>query len=102
MTWPRYAISQWEAQLALIISYNSYKSVNFYLKLVLVFYFKSLHRQEIDAKTGWGVNFSFGQGGGGGGGQIILYDVGEDFKNSSPLKNILPPPIPAVYTMNAD
>ena len=51
-----------------MISYNSYKSVNFYLKLVLVFYFKSLHRQEIDAKTGWGVNFSFGQGGAGGGG----------------------------------
>ena len=69
MTWSRYAISQSEAQLALIISYNSYKSVNLWLKLVLVFYSKSLHRQEIDAKTGWGVNFScWSRGGGGGGG----------------------------------
>ena len=46
-------------------------------KLGLVFYFKSLHRPEIDVKTGWGVNFSFGQDGGGWGGcQKILYDVG--------------------------
>ena len=44
-------------------------------KLGLVFYFKSVHRPEIDVKTGWGVNFSFGQDGGGGGG-------GELSKNS--------------------
>ena len=68
MTWPRYAISQSEAQLALIISYNSYKPVNLWVKLGLVFYFKSLLLPEIDVKTGWGVNFSFGQDGGGGGG----------------------------------
>ena len=100
MTWPRYAIFQSEAQLALIISYSSYKSVNLWLKLVLVFYFKSLHRQEIDVKTGWGVNFSFGQdgggwGGGGGGGVKKFFMIwGGDFKNSAPLKNILPPPPP--------
>ena len=95
MTWPRYAISQSEAQLALIISYNSYKPVNLWVKLGLVFYFKSLHRPEINVKTGWGVNFSFGQdggGGGGGGGVVKKFCMmwGEDFKNSAPLKNILP------------
>ena len=83
MTWPRYAISQSEAQLALITSYNSYKPVNLWVKLGLVFYFKSLHRPEINVKTGWGVNFSFGQDWGGGGGgrgcQKILYDVGGGF-----------------------
>ena len=91
MTWPRYAISQSEAQLALIISYNSYKSVNLWLKLVLVFYFKSLHRQEIDAKTGWGVNSSFGQGGGGGGGfQLILYEVRVRVRAWGRILKILP------------
>ena len=56
--------------------------MNLWVKLGLVFYFKSLHRPEINVKTGWGVNFSFGQDGGGGGGrgcQKILYDVGGGF-----------------------
>ena len=79
-------------------TYNSYKPVNLWVKLGLVFYFKSLHRPEIDVKTGWGVNFSFGQDGGGwggGGGVKKLFMMwGEDFKNSTPLKNILPSPPP--------